>query len=123
MWIPVAIGGVLGTLARFGVQQFVGTRAPAAFPTATLIVNLAGSLILGLVMGYAAATGALNARVQAGIAVGFCGAFTTMSAFAFETTSLLSAGQYGRAAIYLAVTIAGSIGSVALGIVIAQRLA
>jgi CrcB protein len=123
MWIPVAIGGVCGTLARFGVQHFVGARAPHSFPVGTLIINLAGSLVLGLVMGYAAATGTLGTRLQGGLTVGFCGAFTTMSAFAFETTSLLAAAQYGRAALYLAVTIIGSIGSVALGIVVAQRIA
>lgn len=122
MWIPVAIGGIVGTLARFGVQQLVSHRAPAAFPVGTLIVNLAGSLVLGLIMGYAMATGTLGSRVQLGLSAGFCGAFTTMSAFAFETATLLGAGQYGRAALYLTVTMAGSIGSVALGLLLAQRV-
>jgi CrcB protein len=121
MWIPVAIGGVFGTLARYAVHLALVPRSPHAFPTGTLVVNLVGSLVLGFVMGYATVTGALGTRMQAGLSVGFCGAFTTMSAFALETGSLLAAAQYGRAAAYLGATLLGSIGLAAVGVVLGQR--
>lgn len=122
MWIPIAVGGVLGTLARYEIQQLLPLRSPASFPTGTLLVNLTGSLVLGLVMGVAAGTG-LDPRLRVALSVGFCGAFTTMSTFGLETTTLLGAGQLGRAGVYVAMTVVGSIAAAALGVVVAQRLA
>ena len=117
MWISVALGGVVGTLARFAVQQLIPLRSPGAFPTGTLLVNLIGSLVLGLVMGYAT-TGSLGPRTQGALAIGFCGAFTTMSTFGFETFVLLDAQAYGRAVLYAAGTLLGSIACVALGVLV-----
>ena len=122
MWIPIAVGGVLGTLARYEMQQLLPLRSPTSFPTGTLLVNLAGSLVLGLVMGYAAGTDTLDPRLRAALSVGFCGAFTTMSTFGFETTTLLGAGQLGRAGAYVVATVVGSIAAAALGFVVMQRM-
>lgn len=122
MWIPVAVGGMLGTLARFSLQQLVPTRAPVAFPLMTLLINISGSMVLGLVMGYALAGGGSGSRAEAAVAIGFCGAFTTMSAFAFETLTLLQSGQWARAGVYAGTTMVGSIAAAALGIMVSQRL-
>lgn len=115
MWIPVAVGGVVGTLARFAVQLLIPTRSPGEFPVATLFVNLLGSFVLGFVMGHAT-SGTIGPRTQAALAIGFCGAFTTMSTFGYETLMLFSTQAYGRAAIYLVGTLLGSLACVALGL-------
>jgi CrcB protein len=122
MWLPLAVGGLLGTFARYALQGVVQGRSAGAFPTGTLMVNLLGSFALGFLARYGAGTMLLSPGVRAGLTIGFCGAFTTMSTFGYESYALLGDGQYARAATYVAATVLGSIGAVALGAAAAQRL-
>jgi len=122
MWAPIALGGVLGTLARYYLQGVVQGRSAGAFPTGTLVVNILGSFALGFVARYAGESTVVSPEVRAGLTIGFCGAFTTMSTFGFESVALLGDGQYARAAVYVAATIAGSVGAVALGAAAAYKL-
>jgi CrcB protein len=121
MWIYVAVGGMLGTLGRYGLQGLVHGRS-ATFPTGTLIVNVLGSLVLGFVARYAAETTVVSPEVRAGLTIGVCGGFTTMSSFAYETIALLGDSQYMRAAFYLLATIIGSLIAVAAGAMVAEKL-
>ena len=92
-WLAVAIGGALGSMARHGVNLFVLQRWPTvAFPLATLAVNVAGCLIIGLLAGLIAAD-RLTVRFywRELIFVGILGGFTTFSAFGLETITLLRA--------------------------------
>ncbi len=81
----IALAGAAGALARYGIGQAVG---PRTFPWATLAINVAGALALGFVLA-----GPIAARwpadITAAITVGFLGAFTTFSTFAYEATALL----------------------------------
>lgn len=103
-WIPVssralalvAAGGLAGTLARYLVS-LQATRG--AFPWGTTIVNLTGSFALGLFMFTAAAKGNATADLRLFFAVGFLGAYTTMSAFAYETVVFMLAGDWRSAAL------------------------
>lgn len=108
LYLYLAVGGVLGTLSRYGLSGWVHTWAGASFPWGTFAVNVAGSFLLG-----AAVRGAdllsLTPEVRGLVMVGFCGAFTTFSTFSFETVSLMQEGAWGRAALY-------SLGSVVLGL-------
>ena len=123
MLIHIAVGGVLGTLARYGLQGWVqGRLGGTTFPAGTLLVNVLGSLLLGLLLRFATGTMVLTPEVRGGLTVGFCGAFTTMSTFGYETTTLLADGQYGRAGVYLAATLVGCIGAVATGSSLAGRI-
>lgn len=86
----VAIGGALGALARFGVSSLLPTRA---FPWHTLLANLAGAFALGaLVLDHGA-----EHRARLFIAVGFLGAFTTLSTYSAETVDLWRSGHAGLA--------------------------
>jgi CrcB protein len=91
----VAAGGVAGALARFGVSTLVPSPAfPfVPFPWATLLVNLAGAFLIGAVMLPAGA----EHQVRLLVVVGFLGAFTTLSAYAFETVDLWRSGHVGLA--------------------------
>ena len=107
-WLLVALGGGAGAAARFGVSQALAGRG--GFPWATLAINVAGSLLLGILMG--AFPSAEAWRVRALLTAGFCGGFTTFSAFSYEMLLLLQRGSPAAALGY-----AG--GSVALGVLAA----
>jgi CrcB protein len=92
-WLAVAIGGALGSVARHGVNLLVLHRWPTvAYPLATLAVNVAGCLIIGLLAGLIAAD-RLTIRFywRELVFVGVLGGFTTFSAFGLDTITLLRA--------------------------------
>jgi len=121
MWIHVALGGMVGTLARYHLQGLVQPRS-GTFPLGTLLVNLLGSFALGFIARYAAGTTVVSPEVRAGLTIGLCGGFTTMSSFAYETIALLGDGQYTRASVYLLTTVLGSLVAVAVGAGVAHKL-
>lgn len=106
--VGVAFAGALGALARYWLHVAVGGTA---FPWSTLGINTAGSFLLGLVL--AVAPGRWDATLTTAIGVGFLGAFTTFSTFAYETLTMLRAGRHLPALGYLA-------GSVVLGVAAAM---
>lgn len=108
LYVYLTLGGVVGTLARYGLGGWVHSWAGAAFPWGTLAVNVAGSFLLGVSVRGADLL-ALSPEVRGLIMIGFCGAFTTFSTFSLETVSLMQEGAWSRAALY-------SLGSVALGL-------
>ena len=114
----LAVAGAAGALARYGIGQAVG---PRSFPWATLLINVVGSLALGFVLA-----GPIAARwspdVTTAIAVGFLGAFTTFSTFAYETTSLLRDDRPLAAFAYVGASLAIGLAASALGYVIGRAL-
>lgn len=88
----VALGAAVGAPLRYVVDRVVQRRTDSAFPWGTLTVNLAGSLLLGLLLGGAAAGGVSEAVLLA-VGVGLCGAFTTYSTFGYETARLVGDGS------------------------------
>ena len=111
----LALGGLAGTFARYSLQG-LAQPSGATFPLGTLVVNLLGALLLGFLMRYLLATGLVGPEARAGLTIGFCGAFTTMSSFSYETVALLNDRQYARAACYLLSTVGGSIVATIAGI-------
>jgi fluoride exporter len=119
----IALGGLLGTLARYGLQGWVQARAGAGtFPAGTLAINIAGSFALGFIIRYATGSTVVSPEVRGGLTIGFCGAFTTLSTFAYETTALLNDGDYWRASLYMGGTIVGSVAAVVLASALANKL-
>jgi CrcB protein len=117
----ISIGGLLGTLARYGLQGLI-QPAGGTFPWGTLAVNLSGSFALGFLMRYLLGSVVATPELRAGATIGFCGAFTTMSTFAWETVSLMSGGEYRRAAWYLAASVGGSLAALGAGLVAGRKL-
>ena len=92
-FIAVGLGGFLGAVARYVLSRFVDNYV-TQFPLGTLSVNVIGSLILGFI-GYSIICGKnISPELRCLISIGFIGAFTTMSTFAFETTRLFDQGHY-----------------------------
>lgn len=118
----IALGGVAGTLSRYGLEGWVQSRAATGFPLGTLIVNLSGSFVLGFVIRLATGAALISPDLRAGLTIGFCGAFTTMSTFSYESVALMSDGDYGRAALYMTATILGCVLAVVTGTALANKL-
>ena len=118
----IALGGVAGTLARYGLEGWIQARSGGGFPLGTLMVNLAGSFLLGFILRIATGAALVSPDLRAGLTIGFCGAFTTMSTFSYESVALLADGDYTRAALYMGATISGCIAAVLLGTALANEL-
>lgn len=121
LYAYLALGGVLGTLARFSIGGWVHTWAGATFPWGTLAINLLGSFLLGLAMR-GAELSSLSPELRGMITVGFCGAFTTFSTFTFETISLMQDGAWVRAWLYAFGSLGLGLMALALGLSTANLL-
>jgi fluoride exporter len=114
--------GALGTLARYGVQGLVQERAGSSFPTGTLVVNLLGCFLLGGVAEYALTHLSVPPEWRIGITVGFFGAFTTFSTFAYEAVRLTQDGEWERAGTYILASVAGGLLAIVAGMRLADRI-
>jgi len=103
LW-AVALGGALGALVRFGVSMAALTMMTDWAMAGTLPANVAGSLVIGFVAAWAVQR-PVAPWVEALLITGFCGGFTTFSAFSLETVMLIVGGDWGSAGGYVAVSI------------------
>jgi fluoride exporter len=114
IWLYIALFGALGSVSRHAVSLWAKSALGLAFPWGTLLVNVLGSLVLGFVV-----TLALNGRVsepaQLAIGVGFCGAFTTFSAFELEVMNALLEGRSTLAVGYVVLSLVLGFAAVWLG--------
>ena len=109
-YLLVAVGGALGSVARYGTGVLVGKGWDSAFPLATMLINVAGSLAMGLFIGYITrTTPAWQADARLFVAVGIFGGFTTFSSFSLDAISMLERGEIAPALLYV-------VGSVVVGI-------
>jgi fluoride exporter len=118
----IALGGVAGTLSRYGLEGWIQSRAGTGFPVGTLTVNLSGTLLLGFILRLATGAAVISPDARAGLTIGFCGAFTTMSTFSYESVKLLNDGDYLRAAAYMGATIVGCLLAAVLGAALANKI-
>jgi CrcB protein len=89
----IGIGGFIGANARYGVATLAAAQYGQTFPLGTLIINLTGSTLLGMFIGWSGNHLAADPRLRLFVAVGFFGAYTTFSTFANESIALLVAGD------------------------------
>jgi fluoride exporter len=111
----VAVGGLVGSVARYWLAGWVQNLNGSEFPFGTLAVNVLGSFVLGLVMTLALERGLLSADVRILLGTGFCGGFTTMSTFSYETLALVQYGSPSDALANLALTVIACLSAVWLG--------
>jgi CrcB protein len=118
----IAIFGAIGTLARYALQGFVQVRAAGTFPYGTLLINLSGCFLLGLIGQFTLNRLVIPADWRVAIAVGFFGGYTTFSSFGWETAKMLEDGEWMRAASYVAASVLAGILLSFAGIRLANRL-
>ena len=117
----IALGGALGTPARYGVAQLVHV-APDGFPWATFWTNVSGSFALGLILAVLLARFPPSRYLRPFVATGFLGAYTTYSTFAVETVLLTKDGHAALALAYAAASLAAGFGAAWAGIGAARLL-
>ena len=117
----VALAGGLGAVARFVVDGLVRTRASAAFPVGTVIVNVSGSFTLGLVSGLVLAHAAPDG-LRLVVGTGFLGGYTTFSTASFETVRLVEQRRVDLALLNAAGTLLGTVCVAAAGLWLGFRV-
>jgi fluoride exporter len=103
--ILVFLGGGVGSVCRYAIGKAL-PPVGNGFPVGTLVVNLAGCVLVGLLFRFAPDMQG-DTALRAALIVGFCGGFTTFSAFGLETASLLMTGRAGVAALYVTTSVVG----------------
>ena len=98
-YLLVALGGAVGSCARYAVGGLAARHLPLGFPWGTFLVNVVGSFAMALVVAATMERFAFDPKWRLLLAVGFCGGFTTFSTLAFETDRLLEARELGLAAV------------------------
>lgn len=106
--LAAALGGLLGAPARLAVDRAVSGRLGSGLPFGTLVVNVSGSLVLGVLTGLSLGHH-LDGSLAALLGDGFCGAFTTFSTFSLETLSLFEQGRTAAAAAYLVASLGAGV--------------
>lgn len=121
-YLMVAIGGALGSVARFWVSGLVAQRVGETFPWGTIIINITGSFLIGLIFGLTRAPegrwlASPNTRIF--FMVGICGGYTTFSSFSLQTLTLAQEGQWLRAGANAGLSVAACFAAVWLGYFVA----
>jgi len=93
LWI--SIGAVLGANLRYWVGDWAAQRFGSGFPYGTLLINLTGSFLLGLIISMSMENFIIDPRLRLLLTVGFLGSYTTFSTYAYESVALISQGQWG----------------------------
>jgi CrcB protein len=101
----VALGGAAGSVARFLVATWAARALGTAFPYGTMIVNVVGSLLIGLIMHVSLTTTLISPTLRLLLTTGVMGGFTTYSTFNYETMSLLEQGAFALAGLNLGGTV------------------
>lgn len=120
--LAVAVGGALGSLARYWLGLLI---AGGALPWGTVIANVSGSLLIGLVIGGAGegSRPALGETARLFLTVGFCGGYTTFSSFSLQTVELLQAGRHGLALANVLLSVAACLAATWAGLAAGAALA
>jgi CrcB protein len=121
IYLLAALGGALGALARWGLAEAL-PHSPGGWPWATLLVNLLGCLLIGIVLAVLLARFPRSAWLRPFLAVGVLGGFTTYSTFAVDVVRLAEAGRLAVATGYLLTSVLGGVLAVLAGLVAARAV-
>ena len=119
----VALGGAIGSVARYGVGALTAQLLGPTFPWGTLFVNLSGSFLIALVMHVALTGTAISLEMRIFLTTGIMGGFTTYSSFNYETLALIDQRAYALASLNLAATVVGCLLAGVLGLASGRALA
>lgn len=121
-FLLVALGGGLGAAGRYGVSLALPAK-PGEWPWATFSINVAGSLLIGLLAGWLSTRGEAGEPWRLFLGVGVLGGFTTFSAYSLETLRMIERGEWPMALAYAVGSVAAGLAAVAIGAEIAKRVA
>ena len=120
--LAIAVGGALGSVLRFLASTWTDNRLGGDFPYGTLLVNVLGSLLMGLLYTLLVERSALDPIWRAGLIIGVLGGFTTFSAFSMETVNLIAGGEFPKALVNIALSVCLCLTATWIGIIGARQL-
>lgn len=118
----VGTGGFIGSVMRYLVQVWVEKGLTSTFPLGTLIANIAGSFIIGIVFALAEKGNLMNAEWRIFLAVGVCGGFTTFSSFAYNNLTMIKEQSFGQFFLNVGGSLVLGILAVYLGIILVRAI-
>jgi CrcB protein len=118
----IGAGGFLGTIMRYLMQQGITKLIPVIFPYGTLTVNVIGCFLIGIFYAWGDRTEGISPELRFFLTTGFCGGFTTFSAFSFEASQLMREEQYLYVTIYIASSVILGILATFLGIALTRSM-
>ncbi len=121
-YLAISVGAVLGANARYLVGGWVVDRLGASFPYGTLLINVTGSFLIGLILTIVTERVLAPWWVRPTFAIGFLGSYTTFSTFSFETLGLVATGSLAAAAANVVASVGGALIGVYLGTVVARTI-
>ena len=119
MLLWIALGGAAGSVLRYLAGGAVQRMSGAPFPFGTLLVNVTGCFVIGIVAQHYMNT-QTHQYMRALLITGFCGGYTTFSAFSLETTGLIQGGELGKAAAYVLLSVLMSLAATFAGLAVAR---
>jgi CrcB protein len=118
----IGLGGAGGAIARYLVDGWVSERTAGAFPFGTLVVNVTGSFLLGVVFAATIERAVLPAEIRGPLAIGFLGAYTTFSTLMLESWRLVEGGAWPTALVNLGLSAGAGLVAVVAGLAIGRVL-
>jgi fluoride exporter len=118
----VGAGGMLGSIARYATAYSIDKKLNTLIPFGTLTVNIAGSFVLGVLYAWASRKTGDSESVRLLIGTGFCGGFTTFSAFALENVNLLNQKMMISSLLYITLTILIGFLAIAAGMAVGKSI-
>ncbi|HEY6958690.1 MAG TPA: CrcB family protein [Candidatus Limnocylindria bacterium] len=118
----IGIGGFVGAVARYLVDGWVTRLTGAGFPWGTLVINVSGSLLIGVLFAASVERATLPAELRGPVMIGFIGAYTTFSTFMFEAWRLFEDGSFVLAALDLGGSVALGLAAVGVGLAIGRAI-
>jgi fluoride exporter len=121
-FLLVGVGSLVGGVSRYGLTLLTQNVSAFSLPYGTLLSNLAGCLVIGLIAGFSGRTELLSPEMRLLLATGFCGGFTTLSSFIYELGQFVQDKEYFYASGYFAATLVGAALAFLLGLLISASL-
>lgn len=125
LWLSLALvgaGSMVGGISRYAMSLLTQNVSAFSLPYGTLVSNLAGCLLIGLLTGLGGKTELLSTEMRLLLATGFCGGFTTLSSFIYELGRFVQDQEYFFASTYFVATLAGAALAFALGLLISASI-
>ena len=120
--IAIGAGGFFGAISRYAVALWIGERWGRNFPLGTMIINVSGSFLIGLLMYLLAERFLVSPAWRMLLVVGFLGAYTTFSTFEYETGNLVRDGEFIYAALNVIVSVLAGFAALKIGEIIARTV-
>jgi fluoride exporter len=122
IFLLIGIGGGIGSIARFAFYRYITEAHPTSFPWGTFLVNAIGCLLIGVFHALAEKGNILTPELRLFLTAGFCGGFTTFSAFAYENIGLLKAGDFLNFSLYTVGSVVVGLAATYIGIMIIKLI-